>query len=78
VYKTLRAMGGSCRSTDELCVRLGKGGGVICPVLLSVDALCELRLAVQEEDGSVRLTAVREKANLDDSAVLRNARACLQ
>ncbi len=78
VYKLLRAMGGSCRSSDELCVRLEKGGGAICPVLLAVDALCELRLAVQEEDGSVRLTAVREKVNLDDSVVLRNARACMQ
>ncbi len=78
VYKTLRSMGGACRSTDELCVRLEKGGGAICPVMLAVDALCELRLAVQEEDGTVRLTAVREKVNLDDSAVLRNAQACLQ
>lgn len=78
VYKALRAMGGVCRSTDELCVRLGKGGGSICPVLLAVDALCELHLAVQEEDGSVRLAAVRGKVSLDDSTVLRNARACLQ
>ena len=78
VYKTLRGMGGCCRSTDELCVRLGKGGGAICSVLLSVDALCELGLAVREEDGTVRLTAVRGKVNLDDSVVLRNARKCLR
>ena len=78
VYKLLRSMGGCCRSTDELCVRLEKGGGAICPVLLSVDALCELRLAVLEEDGAVRLTAVRGKVNLEDSVVLRSARKCLQ
>ncbi len=78
VYKALRASGGVCRSTDELCVRRGKGGGASCPVLLAVDALCDLRLAVQQEDGGVRLAAVHEKANLDDSTVLRNARMCLQ
>ena len=78
VYKLLRNLGGSCRSTDELCVKLGKGGSAICPVLLAVDALCELRLAVQEDDGTVRLTAVREKVSLDDSTVLQSARKCLQ
>ena len=78
IYKALRAMGGTCRNTDCLCVRTAKLGAQVCPVLLSVDALCELGLAVLDPDGSISLTAAKTKVNLDDSDILRNARACIQ
>lgn len=78
VYKSLRSMGGSCRSADALCVQLARGGSSICPILLSLDALYELGLAEQAPDGSISLTVVQNKVSLDDSAVLRNARECLQ
>ena len=78
VYKTLRAMGGACRSADALCVQLGRGGAAICPIRLALDALCELHLCETTADGSFRLTAVKAKVNLEDSSVLQNARKCLQ
>ena len=78
VYKALRGMGGTCRSADLLCVQLSRGSSAICPLLFALDALCELHLAVRKSDGSISLTAVKSKVNLDDSAVLRSARQCLQ
>lgn len=77
VYKTLRAMGGYCRSTDCLCLQMGKADDTVCAILLAVDALCELRLASRGADGSITLAAAPGKVNLDDSVILRNARRCI-
>ena len=76
IYKAVRSVGGSVCSVDALCVLTGHTGLSACTVLLAVDALCELGLMEQSEHGELRLLTPAEKANLEDSAVLRNARAC--
>lgn len=78
VYKTLRSLGGQCRSIDCLCLQMGKTDDAICPILLAVDALCELSLATRSPDGTIALTAVKSKVNLDDSQILQSARRCIQ
>ena len=78
VYKALRSMGGQCRSIDCLCLQMGKTDEAVCAVLLAVDALCELQLATRSPDGTIALTAVKSKVNLDDSRILQSARRCIQ
>ena len=76
IYKALRAAGGSVRSIDALCVLTGHTGISACSVRLAADALCELGLAAEADDGTLQLLPAAGKTDLETSSVLQKARAC--
>ena len=77
IYKALRSHGGEFRSYDHLCIETDNLRRGVCPVLLSLDALSELRLIEISENGSIHIIENAQKANLDDSAVLKKAKSSL-
>ncbi len=76
IYKSLRAAE-SFRSADAICLATQNMGSGICPVMLSVDALCELGLASRSESGEIKLISPAPKVSLDDSSTLKKALRCL-
>lgn len=77
IYKSLRSHGGSFQSSDQLCIETDNLRRGVCPVLLSLDALCELHLIEISDNGSIHIVENAPKANLDDSRILQKARNSL-
>ncbi|MEI6579467.1 MAG: single-stranded-DNA-specific exonuclease RecJ [Eubacteriales bacterium] len=71
IYRTLKIKKRTRSNIEGLCVKINDDGSKICAIMLALDAMLELGVIEQSEDGGLGLSLDQKKVNLDDSIILQ-------
>jgi len=74
IYRAIKTQCGKKQDCEVLCMQINDDGGRICAVMIAIDAMLELGVIEQAQDGRIVMNTEQKKVNLDDSVILQKLR----
>ncbi len=77
VFKSIKSAPLKDADCEQLCVRLGDDGSNLGKYLNCVDIMTEMGILTEDENGAICVPESLQKANLEDSVIMKNLRKCV-